>query len=214
MIDSVIFDMDGTILNTLDDLTESVNFVMSTFDFPTFTSNQVKYFVGNGVDMLFKRALPKNVDSGKFKECVNLFKNHYAQNMYNHTKPYDGIVDVMKNLKSANIRLGVVSNKFDNAVKELSKKYFNNLIDVSIGQSEEIPPKPLPLGLLKCMKELKSEKVLYVGDSDVDVQTAKNANVPVVGVTWGLRDESYLKGADFIVGNPKEFMDILFKNIS
>lgn len=211
MIDSVIFDMDGTILNTLDDLTESVNFALSKFGFRSFTSEDVKYFVGNGVDMLFKRALPENCDKETFRECTALFKKHYAQNMYNNTKPYNGIIDMMKNLKGAGLKLGVVSNKFDYAVEELSKKYFEGLIDISIGQSEDIPPKPAPLGLFKCIKELKAKNIIYVGDSDVDVQTAKNANVPVIGVTWGLRDRNYLEGADYIADTPKELLDILRK---
>ena len=209
MIDSVIFDMDGTILNTLDDLTESVNFTVTKFGFPSFTSDEVKYFVGNGVDILFQRALPENCNRETFQGCIKTFKTHYAKNMFHNTKPYNGIIDLMQNLKVSGVKLGVVSNKFDSAVKELSNKYFKGLIDASIGQSVDIPPKPEPSGVLKCAKELNAKNFVYVGDSDVDVQTAKNAGVPVIGVTWGFRDLSYLDGADYIANRPEELKDIL-----
>lgn len=210
MTDTAIFDMDGTILNTLTDLYISTNFALRTLCFPERTYDEVKNFVGNGVEMLIRRALPENADDITMYKCMEIFKKHYAQNMYNNTLPYDGIVDVLKILKNGEtIKTAVVSNKFDSAVKELTKKYFDGLIDISIGQSETIPPKPEPKGVLKCISELQAKSPIYIGDSDVDIQTAKNANIPVIGVTWGFRDRSYLKDADYIIDNPKKLLEII-----
>lgn len=224
MFDSVIFDMDGTILNTLTDLHISTNYALSSMGFPTRTIDEVKRFVGNGVELLIRRALPENSDEKTVKECMKTFKFHYAQNMYNNTVPYDGILDMLKLLKNkacpltstlsrrANmgyVKTAVVSNKFDLAVKELTRRYFDGLFDLSVGQSDDIPPKPNPKGVLKCIEEFQSKSPIYVGDSDVDIQTAKNAGIPVIGVTWGFRDRSYLKGADYIIDKPNELINIL-----
>jgi len=203
---AVIFDMDGTILNTLDDLTESVNITLKNFGFQTRTKEEVRNFVGNGVKLLFDRALPKNTDIEISKKCIDFFKQIYPQNMYNHTRPYDGILEILKILKNEGYKIAVVSNKFDAAVKDLSDKYFPDLIDVSIGQSESIPPKPVPKGVLKAMKELNVESAVYIGDSEVDVQTAKNSNLPSIGVTWGLRNIEDLKDADIIVNSTDELL--------
>ena len=122
--------------------------------------------------------------------------------MYNHTAPYDGILEMLEDLHKKEIKIGVVSNKFDAAVKELCKKYFNDLIDIAIGQFDDVPPKPSPEGVLKAMRELECKNAIYVGDSDVDILTAKNANLPCIGVSWGFRDKETLQNADFIVDNP------------
>ena len=183
MIQAVIFDMDGTVLDTLFDLTESVNFVQKSMKYPQKTTEQVRKAVGNGIYKLAQRVLPDNCSKSDTIRWIELFKTHYSKNMYNHTKPYDGILDVLKKLKAKGIKTAIVSNKYDNAVKELSKKYFNDLIDVSIGQSDEIDVKPSPKGVLKAIKELNVESAIYTGDSDVDIQTARNANLSVIGVT-------------------------------
>lgn len=209
MIQAVIFDMDGTILNTLDDLKESVNLTLSNFGFKTRTLEEVRQFVGNGVKLLFQRALPDGIDDETLEKCICFFKKTYAQNMYNHTAPYKGILKILQEIKSLGLKTAVVSNKFDLAVKELSKKYFDDLIDISVGQSDDVPQKPAPNGVIKAMKELNIQTAIYVGDSDVDVQTAKNANLPCVGVTWGFRDREYLKGADYIIDSPEELVQII-----
>ncbi len=209
MIDTIIFDMDGTLLNTITDLHISTNFALETLGFSIRTYDEVRNFVGNGVEALIRRALPENTNDGTVCECMKIFKKHYAQNMYNNTKPYDGIVDILRFLKNKQIKTAVVSNKFDSAVKELTEKYFKDLIDMSIGQSETIPPKPDSKGVLKCIRELRAKNPIYVGDSDIDILTAKNANIVSVGVTWGFRDRSYLKGADYIIDKPKELLEII-----
>lgn len=209
MIEAVIFDMDGTILNTLDDLYESVNITLDNFGFPKRTLDEVRQFVGNGVRLLFQRALPNEVNDDVLEKSIIFFKKTYAQNMYNHTAPYDSIKKILKELNNNGVKIAVVSNKFDLAVKELSKKYFGDLIDISVGQSDEVPQKPAPNGVFKAMKDLDVKSGIYVGDSDVDVQTAKNANLPCIGVTWGFRDREYLKGADYIIDTPDELIEII-----
>lgn len=202
MTKAVIFDLDGTLLNTLEDLKESTNYALSQFNFPTRTLEEVRTFVGNGVRKLIERAVPKNCDTETVEKCLSIFKEHYAENMYNHTAPYDGILEMLEDLHKKEIKIGVVSNKFDAAVKELCKKYFNDLIDIAIGQFDDVPPKPSPEGVLKAMRELECKNAIYVGDSDVDILTAKNANLPCIGVSWGFRDKETLQNADFIVDNP------------
>ena len=211
MIKTVIFDLDGTLLNTLEDLKDSTNYALVQFGFPQRSLEEVRHFVGNGVQKLIERAVPTICDKETCKKCLAVFKEHYSQNMYNHTAPYMGILDVLKKLRQNEIKIGVVSNKFDFAVKELCKKYFTDLVDVAIGQADVVPKKPAPDGVFKAMKELRAEKSLtvYIGDSEVDVQTAKNSELPCVGVTWGFRDEKDLDGANVIVNSPEELIEAI-----
>lgn len=219
MTKAIIFDLDGTLLNTLEDLWISTNFALKQFNYPERTIEEVRTFIGNGVRKLIERAVPENCEN--IEECLAVFKKHYAENMYNHTAPFNGIEEILKELHKQEVKTAVVSNKFDPAVKKLCKKYFGDLIDIAIGQFDDVPPKPAPNGVLKALKELnisaptlthKGGKscsyALYVGDSDVDVQTAKNANLPCIGVTWGFRDRENLKGADFIIDKPCDIINI------
>lgn len=209
MIDAVIFDMDGTLLNTLDDLTDSVNYTLSQFGFPTHTKDDVRNFVGNGVNLLFERALPQNTDLKIKNQCINFFKKTYSKNMCINTVPYNGILNVLKTIRRNYISTAVLSNKFDDAVKNLSNRYFGDLIDISMGQSETVPQKPSSSGVYKIMRELRAKKAVFVGDSDVDIKTAKNAGIKSIGVTWGFRDRDNLKDADFIVDTPNELLQII-----
>lgn len=208
MIKTVIFDLDGTLLNTLDDLKDSTNFALSQFGFPTRTLEEVRQFVGNGVKKLIERAVPDDCDEEITSKCLTIFKEHYSKNMYNHTKPYNGILYVLENLHNQGLRIAVVSNKFDSAVKELCTKYFNNLVDIAIGQADDVPKKPAPNGVFKAMKALNAEKIssVYIGDSEVDVATAQNSGLPCIGVTWGFRDEKDLTGANVIINAPSELI--------
>lgn len=209
MIKTVIFDLDGTLLNTLEDLKEATNFALSQFGYPKRSLEEVRCFVGNGVKKLIERAVPsdcKNID-----ECLCIFKKNYSDNMCNHTVPYNGILKILSDLKADGVKIGVVSNKFDSAVKDLCKKYFGNLVDTAIGQSDDVPKKPAPDGVFKAMKELNADKnsTVYIGDSEVDVQTAKNSGLACIGVTWGFRDKSDLAGADFIIDNPCDIINTI-----
>lgn len=213
MIKNVIFDMDGTILNTLDDLCDSVNFMLSECGYDSVTLDEVRGFVGNGVKLLVKRALKKDVCDDEFDRCMSVFSAHYDKNKENKTAPYDGILDLMRELKGMGIGMAVVSNKYDAAVKELTNRLFGEYIEVAIGESESVRPKPLPDGVKLAMDMLgaKNYDTVYIGDSDVDYMTAFNSDLPFIGVTWGFREESLLcsLGARYIARVPHDIIDIL-----
>ena len=204
--------MDGTLLNTLEDLMISTNYALSQFDYPTHTIEEIRFFVGNGVAKLIERAIPDGLSNPNYEKCLEIFKKHYAKNMYNHTSAYIGIPELLKNLKDKGIKTAVVSNKFDLAVKELSNKYFGDLIDIAIGENEQagIKKKPAPDTVFEVLNlmNLKSEDAIYIGDSDVDIMTAKNSSMPCISVTWGFRDREFLikNDATIIVDKPEEIL--------
>lgn len=214
--DTIIFDLDGTLLNTLFDLKESTNFALKKYGYPEKTIDEVRMFVGNGVAKLIERALPDGINNPAYKNCLEDFKKDYKIRMYNHTAPYEGILEMLEKLNAAGIKTAVVSNKFDAAVKELCKKYFGKRIPVAIGESENVKKKPAPDSVLRAMDLLhaKKNKTIYCGDSDVDVQTAKNSGLPCIGVSWGFRDKALLEkeGADYIVDSPNELISLLLEN--
>lgn len=212
---AVIFDLDGTLLNTLDDLADSTNYALSKFGYPTRTIDEVRQFVGNGVAKLIERAIPEGKNNPNFEKCLAIFKENYAQNMYNKTAPYNGIIEMLSNLKSKGIKIAVVSNKFDLAVKELCKKYFEGFIDFAAGENEAqgIKKKPAPDTVISVLNEFNfaPEDAVYVGDSDVDIMTAKNSQMPCISVTWGFRDEKFLleNGATILINAPSEIYNHL-----
>ena len=212
---AVIFDLDGTLLNTLDDLVDSTNYALSKFGYPTRTIDEVRQFVGNGVAKLIERAIPEGKNNPNFEKCLAIFKENYAQNMYNKTAPYNGIIEMLSNLKSKGIKIAVVSNKFDLAVKELCKKYFEGFIDFAAGENEAqgIKKKPAPDTVISVLNEFNfaPEDAVYVGDSDVDIMTAKNSKMPCISVTWGFRDEKFLleNGATILINAPSEIYNHL-----
>lgn len=212
---TAIFDLDGTLLDTLDDLAGSVNYALEECGYPTRNVDEVRRFVGNGVEKLIELSVPEKTSKDNTAKCLSVFTNHYKENMRNHTRPYDGIMDLLEKLKAKNIKIAVVSNKMDEAVKLLCKKEFRDLFQLAIGSSEGIAKKPAPDTVLEALRLLKSKKeeTLYIGDSDVDIETAKNANLTSVGVTWGFRDRELLKskGADYIIDKPEELHGIIFK---
>lgn len=211
----VIFDLDGTLLNTIEDLTDSTNFMLSNFDYPPKTIEQVRQYVGNGVPKLIERAIPNGINNPNFDKCLSAFKEYYSKNMYNKTSPYNGIISMLKRIKSLNIRTAVVSNKFDNAVKDLCKKYFEGLIDYSAGENEQkgIRKKPSPDGVLKVISNfnINSNQAIYVGDSEVDIQTAQNAKIEFIGVLWGFKNKEFLidNGAKILISTPDEIFKYL-----
>ena len=210
---AVVFDLDGTLLNTLDDLADSVNFALQEFGYPLRTVEEVRAFIGNGVEKLIARAVPAETSQKQVLLCLAVFRNHYAENMQNKTCPYDGIEAMLSQLKGAGVRMAIVSNKFDQAVKMLKEEIFEDSIDVAIGESSLVPKKPDPTGVLAALAELgvSKEAAIYVGDSDVDIMTAKNAGIVSVGVTWGFRDRHVLEnaGADYMIDEPKRLLEIV-----
>lgn len=212
-IQTVIFDLDGTLLYSLEDLKDSVNFVMKKHGFREYTIDEVREAIGNGVRLLMERILPKDIDKNLFEECLSEFKENYSKNMYNKTKPYDGVLDMLKGLREEGYKIAVLSNKFDSAVKELSNKYFGELVDLAVGQKEGVKEKPSPLGIQEIAKELDTdvETCIMVGDSEVDIQTANNAGIDCISVTWGYKNIDFLydNGATKLVYAPEDILELL-----
>lgn len=216
MFKAVIFDLDGTLLNTLDDLAASVNFALKKFSFPERTVAQVRAFIGNGVIKLMERAVPYPLDEKQFNECFSAFKTHYLEHMRDTTRPYDEIDALLEKLKEAEIKTAVVSNKLHSGVVGLCDEFFENKLTCAFGVSNESERKPAPINVFKALEKMGVEKseTVYVGDSEVDVQTAKNAGLKCIGVTWGFRDKEELveSGADFIANTPLQVFDIVISN--
>ena len=212
-IDTVIFDLDGTLLNTLDDLHACFNHAIKEFGYPERTKEEIRNFVGNGVQKALERALPENISQSELAKVVDCFKKYYSQNMNTYTKSYDGIEEMLKDLQSKGFKLGIVSNKFDDAVKALSKKYFGSSIAYAVGEGYGIRRKPKADGVNKVLSKLKSKKenAIYVGDSEVDIQTAENSNLPCISVLWGFKDKDFLikNGAKYIAATPKDIISII-----
>ncbi len=209
---TVIFDLDGTLLNTLEDLTDSVNYALKLSGYPLRTIDEIRQFVGNGVKVLMNLAVPKGTSPEASAKCLEIYRKHYSENMRNKTRPYDGIYDLLKNLKDKGVKMAIVSNKYDSAVKALCKDYYQEFIPVAIGESQGVAKKPAPDSVYAALAELGSAKEdsIYVGDSDVDVHTAHNAGLKCVGVTWGFRNREILKaeGADYIIDKPEELLEL------
>lgn len=211
--DTIIFDLDGTLLNTIEDLADSVNAALRMYGFPCRKVDEIKSFVGNGIERLMELSIPNGVNNLQYEKCLEYFRRHYSMNMQNKTAAYEGIMELLGQLSKENYKLAIVSNKFDKAVKELNKVYFEKYIEVAIGESEGISKKPAPDIVFKALDELGStvDKAIYVGDSEVDIETSKNSGVLCVGVTWGFRDRKILevKGADHIIDTPQELLKII-----
>lgn len=210
MIDTVIFDLDGTLLNTLDDLTDSVNFALGKMGYPLHTADEVRLMVGNSVIYLIEKALPEGADKQTFDKTLSLFESHYQTNMRNKTVPYDGIINMLEAVKKQGYKTAVVSNKPDAFTKQLVNELFGEYISVAIGRSDSMPRKPAPDTVWYALDLLSSEKecAVYVGDSEVDVLTAKNAGLPCVGCLWGFRDKQTLEaaGAAYLISSPAELI--------
>lgn len=210
--DTYIFDLDGTLLNTLDDLASAVNFALHSCGMPEHTRDDIRRFVGNGVRLLMIRAVPAGEQNPQFEEVFNTFRQYYMQHSLDTTRPYDGIQEVLLTLRQRGCRLAVVSNKFDAATKELCKHFFPNTIEVAVGEheAEGIRKKPAPDTVIEALSQLgvSADNAVYVGDSDVDLQTAHNAGLPCISVLWGFRDKDFLlaHGATTFITSPQELL--------
>jgi phosphoglycolate phosphatase len=214
-IDTVIFDLDGTLLNTLADLTDSVNFAMEQYGMDLHSMEEVRCFVGNGVAKLTERAIPQGIENPRYEQILDTFKQHYALHCEDKTKAYDGILDMLAKLQEEGFRLAVVSNKFDGAVKKLRDRYFGQYISVAIGESEKVRKKPAPDAVYQALRELSAdaESAVYVGDSEVDLTTAVNVPMTCVSVTWGFRTRQQLLDAgakkEHMITTPQELLPLL-----
>lgn len=210
---AVIFDMDGTLLDTLGDLTDSANYALCATGFPERTQDEIKSFVGNGVERLITLCLPSGAAEEDYLSCLEKFKAHYAANSRVKTKPYDGVLELLASLKETGVKTGVVSNKFHTALTELCGEFFGTLIGYAVGEKTGVAKKPAPECVFECMSFLrcKNSETLFVGDSDIDILTAKNARLDCAGVSWGFCGEELLKsrGADYIVRKPLEILKIV-----
>jgi phosphoglycolate phosphatase len=207
-----IFDMDGTILNTLDDLADCMNYSLRTHGMADRTTSEVRSFVGNGIRKLIERAVPEGTDEKEIDNVFATFSNYYKDHCAIKTRPYDGIIEVIQQLRNRGVLTAVVSNKADYAVKSLCEEYFNGLFDISIGDKEGQRRKPYPDSVNAVLDRfgLDKSKAVYIGDSEVDLQTAANASMDVIMVGWGFRDEDYIKkqGAKFVIYKFDEILEL------
>ena len=208
-----VFDLDGTLLDTLEDLYLATNSALESHSMPRRSRDEVRMFVGNGVEMLIRRAVPSCTDEETTLAVLADFKTTYAAICEDHTRPYDGILDMLRALREKGIRVAVVSNKFDAATKQLCQKYFGDLGEVAIGERAGVRKKPAPDTVYEALKELgmTATGAVYIGDSDVDIQTARNCGMPCISVTWGLRDKDFLlqSGAEILVDTPERLLGVI-----
>jgi phosphoglycolate phosphatase len=210
-----IFDLDGTLADTIDDITAAVNHVMKHYRFPMVTSDSVKYMVGDGIKELMTRAFPedKREDSVLLADALQIFKDYYNAHFCDYTAPYDGIITMLDELKKDGVRLSVVTNKNEEAVGLIIKKLFDGYFDIVIGNSDRVKQKPDPSSVLYIIEKTGAtpEETYYIGDAYTDIYTAKNAGVKGIGVLWGFRTftELHDAGADFIVKAPQEIVSII-----
>ncbi len=208
--DTYVFDLDGTLLNTIKDLADSCNHVLRTHGMPERTLDEVRRFVGNGVRKLMERAIPDGVDNPDFDATYQDFKQYYLAHNLDTTQPYDGIIEVLQELKARGKHIAVVSNKFYAATQDLCRHFFDGLVDVAIGEREDIRKKPAPDTVEEALRQLGvgKERAVYIGDSDVDIETARNSGMPCISVLWGFRDRDFLMdhGATMMIYTPSQLI--------
>lgn len=213
--DAVIFDLDGTLMDTLEDLADAVNEIISRNGYPTRTYDQVRRIVGNGLKQTLTLCLPEGTKEDVIERLLPDFAAYYQENCQIKTKPYDGIEDILRELYARGYRMAIVSNKRDEAVKTLNEEYFQAYVKVAIGENESagIRKKPAPDTVYQALRELgcKRERAVYVGDSEVDKMTADNAGLPCISVAWGFRDKEDLEKLEpmRLIDQPMELLDIL-----
>jgi len=206
MINTIIFDLDGTLLNTLDDLWASVNYSLAQNNMPLRNKDEIRSFLGNGARQLISLSLPSDQVSKHLSSTLSCFKTYYSQHSLDNTEPYEGIITMLSSLRAKGYKTGIVSNKPDFAVQQLYKRYFLPYVDIAIGDQSGYNRKPSPdlvYKALECLKSQLSESI-YVGDSEVDILTAQNCGLRCLSVSWGFRDRKYLEsnGATEIIDHP------------
>ena len=214
MLKTVVFDLDGTLLDTLGDLASSVNFALSSHGLPQRTISEVRSFLGNGIRYLMRHAVGEQVSETDFEQIFATFRQHYMAHCLDTTQPYTGIMQLLSELQTRGIKMAIVSNKLHPAVQELNQRFFSKYITTAVGESATVRRKPNPDAVLAALKALHStaEEAIYVGDSEVDLLTAQNAGLPCALVLWGFRDEDYLRtlpGANHFAHNTQELLRII-----
>lgn len=211
MYDTYIFDLDGTLLSTLNDLAASCNYALANNGMPQRTLDEVRQFVGNGVKKLMERAIPNGLKNPLFDKTYQDFRQHYMKHNLDTTCPYDGVMEMLKELHKRGKKVAVVSNKFYAATQELCQHFFGKeLVPVAIGEREDIRKKPAPDTVIEALRQLNTtaEGAVYIGDSDVDIDTARNSGMPCISVLWGFRNKDFLlqHGATTLVEKPEEIL--------
>lgn len=213
----VIFDLDGTLLNTLEDLMDATNYALKELHYPIRTIDEIRNFVGNGVGKLMERSLPDGIQNPHYEEAMCIFRQYYNVHCEDKTSVYEGVPRLLQQLKADGYQLAVVSNKPDFAVKHLCNKFFRDSIQGAVGEKQGIRRKPAPDMVENALSELSSRKedAIYVGDSDVDIQTAANSGLKCISVTWGFRNTAFLKehGATMIADTPEQVYQAVIKEI-
>ena len=215
--DTVIFDLDGTLLDTLDDLADAINTALTACGYPERTRDEVRRFVGNGVVKLVERAVPAKTTAEDREKVLHIFKEYYSEHSRDLTRPYPGIPELIALLREQNIQMAIVSNKFQAAVEELSVYYFGSSIDVAAGENEAagIRKKPAPDMVFSAMRELQAEprRTVYIGDSETDAETAAAAGTDCLLVSWGFRERALLESFHpvFLADHPKEIIEFILK---
>ncbi len=218
-LNTFIFDLDGTLLDTLDDLAAATNYALRTHGMPEHSRDDVRRFVGNGVRLLMERAIPDGAQNPKFEATFQTFREYYLEHSLDTTKPYDGIMETLTELHQRGCHLAVVSNKFMTATQELVHHFFP-MIPVAIGENEAagIRKKPAPDTVQEALRQLSTLTShhspltsIYVGDSDVDIETARNSGLPCISVLWGFRDRAFLEahGGTTFISRPQELLEYL-----
>lgn len=210
MYNTYIFDLDGTLLSSLADLAASCNYALRTNGMPERTLDEVRRFVGNGVKKLMERATPDGLQNPLFDKTLADFRQHYMKHNLDTTCPYEGVMPMLEELQRRGKKVAVVSNKFYAATQELCHHFFGDLVTVAIGEREDIRKKPAPDTVIEALRQLNAtaEESVYIGDSDVDIYTARNAGMPCISVLWGFRDKDFLieHGATTLVATPQEIL--------
>ena len=210
---TIVFDCDGTLLDTLTDLRNAVNYVLRAHDLPERSVPEVKAALGNGVAHLMRQSLPDSISEAEFNTYLDEFKAYYGEHLQDYTAPYSGMLDVLDTLRAKGYKLAIVSNKIQEGITPLNKEYFGNRLPVAIGERPGLQRKPAPDMVLQALKELNSsqDESIYIGDSEVDVATAKNSGLLCIGVTWGFRDEQLHKdlGVTHIARKAEDIVTII-----
>lgn len=212
-ITTIVWDLDGTLMDTLQDLAEAVNYALCSFGMPLHTIDEIRQYVGNGVRRLMILSVPEGEKNERFEEVFATFKAYYMEHCKDHTCLYNGITETLQELKKRGYRMAVVSNKLQSGVDELYQEYFRETIEVAIGERPEMARKPAPDMVHKALADMgvSQEEAVYIGDSDVDLATARNAGLPCVSVLWGFRDMDFLSahGATTFATEPKDILSIV-----
>ena len=213
--EAILYDMDGTVLDTLDDLTDSVNHALAQFDFPPVSPQRLAGFLGNGAIQLIIRSCPPGTDEETIRKMYDIYTPWYGEHCSVKTAPYEGIIELMQKLRNMGVKQAVISNKPDIAVKPLAERYFPGLLELAVGDSSAVRRKPAPDTVFAAAREMNVpiEKCVYIGDTEVDVETARNAGIDGIAVTWGFRtpEELIAAGATTLVNNTEELFAALTK---